>query len=432
MKIFLRLSVLFVFTFLCSCNQSTNENVKEKCEFATPEEVGMIADSLSNIESMVERFVKAGKYPGAVTLIAKNGKIIYESEVGWSDSLRTEPYRKDHLFRMASMTKPLVSVAAMQLIEQGKLNLDDPVGKYIPSFNETEVLTDFNPADSTFTSKPSKSVPTVRQLLTHTAGVPYGFMNPPVFGAYLAKHDVPDLATYLPMTIEEVTNKLGDLPLAHEPGEKWMYGLNTDVLGRVVEVASGEKLDDYIQKNITDPLGIDRLKFYFDPSEKSNLTKAYIPRKDGSNLQLDQMGAMYIADYPTDGSKTYLSGGSGMTGTARDYFLFCQAMLNNGELKGVRILQEKTAKSMHVNQIDTLSYPWGDFKFGFGFDVAKNHPYRTDGAYSWSGAFSTMFWIDPTHDLIVIQLRQVLSSPFNQEINRALEKIVYSSIKKVD
>lgn len=427
---FTRFSILCLFFTLTACNQQNKEVVKEKFQFASPEEVGMIADSLATIEKMVETFVKAGKYPGAVTLIAKDGKIIYESEVGWSDSLKTEPYRKDHLFRMASMTKPLVSVAAMQLIEQGKLNLDDPVGKYIPSFNETEVLTGFNPADSTFTSNPSKSIPTIRQLLTHTAGVPYGFMKPPVFGAYLAKNNVPDLATYLPMTIEETANKLGDLPLGHEPGEKWMYGLNTDVLGRVVEVASGEQLDDYIQKNITDALQIDRLKFYFNTSEKTNLTKVYVPIKDGSNKQVSKMGNMYIADYPTDGAKTYLSGGSGMTGTARDYFLFCQAMLNDGELNGTRILQAKTAQSMHENQIDTIRYPWGDFKFGFGFDVAKNHPFRTDGSYSWSGAFSTMFWIDPTNDLIVIQLRQVLSSPFNQEINGQLEKIVYNSFKK--
>jgi CubicO group peptidase (beta-lactamase class C family) len=430
MKLFNQLSILCLLAVFTACNQPGKKVLKEKFQFANPEEVGMIADSLSAIESMVTKFVNEGKYPGAVTLIAKDGKIIYESAIGFSDSLKTEPYRKDHLFRMASMTKPLVSVAAMQLIEQGKLNLDDPVGKYIPSFNETEVLTGFNKADSTFTSKPTKSIPTIRQLLTHTAGVPYGFMNPPVFGAYLAKNNVPDLATYLPMTIQEVTNKLGDLPLGHEPGEKWMYGLNTDVLGRVVEVASGEKLDDYIQKNISDPLQIERLKFYFDPSEKSNLVKVFIPRKDGTNYQVDGMGEMYIADYPTDGAQTYLSGGSGMTGTARDYFLFCQAMLNDGELNGTRILQAKTAQSMHENQIDTISYPWGDFKFGFGFDVAKNHPFRTDGSYSWSGAFSTMFWIDPTNDLIVIQLRQVLSSPFNQEINGQLEKIVYNSFKK--
>lgn len=201
-----------ILIFLNSC--SSKETSFQKYKFEKPENVGMISDSLAKIETMVKNFVKAKKYPGAVTLIAKNGRIIYESEVGFSDSLKTEPYRKNHLFRMASMTKPIVSVAAMQLIEQGKLALDDSVGKYIPSFEKTEVLTGFNPADSTWTSKPSKTTPTIRQLLTHTAGVPYGFVNPPMYGAILAKNNIPDLSTYLPMTIEETVSKMGDLPLA--------------------------------------------------------------------------------------------------------------------------------------------------------------------------------------------------------------------------
>ncbi len=422
------LSLIGLLLMLLSCKPEITSF--QKFEFVAPEKVGMISDSLAKIDQMVNAFVKAKKYPGAVTLIAKEGKIIYESEVGFSDSLKTEPYRKDHLFRMASMTKPIVSVAAMQLIEKGKLSLDDKVGKYIPSFKSTEILTGFNTEDSTWTSKPTKTTPTIRQLLTHTAGVPYGFMNPPLNGAILAKNGIPDLSTHLPLTIEETMSKIGDLPLMHEPGEKWMYGLNTDVLGRVVEVASGEKLDDYIRENITKPLKIDFLDFYFDTVQKKNLTKVFVPSPKGKNMQVSDMGVMYIADYPTDGAKKYLSGGSGMTGTARDYFLFCQAMLDNGTLFGNEILKKKTAQEMHKNQIDTISYPWGPAKFGFGFDVADGHPTRPDGTYSWGGAFSTVFWIDPKNELIVIQLRQVLQSAFNQEINAALEKIVYSAIQK--
>ena len=418
------MSIIGLLFLLQSCKPDITSF--QKFEFVAPEKVGMISDSLAKIDQMVNAFVKAKKYPGAVTLIAKEGKIIYESEVGFSDSLKTEPYRKDHLFRMASMTKPIVSVAAMQLIEKGKLSLDDKVGKYIPSFKSTEILTGFNTEDSTWTSKPTKTTPTIRQLLTHTAGVPYGFMNPPLNGAILAKNGIPDLSTHLPLTIEETMSKIGDLPLMHEPGEKWMYGLNTDVLGRVVEVASGEKLDDYIRENITKPLKIDFLDFYFDTVQKKNLTKVFVPSPKGKNMQVSDMGVMYIADYPTDGAKKYLSGGSGMTGTARDYFLFCQAMLDNGTLFGNEILKKKTAQEMHKNQIDTISYPWGPAKFGFGFDVADGHPTRPDGTYSWGGAFSTVFWIDPKNELIVIQLRQVLQSAFNQEINTALEKIVYS------
>ena len=382
-----------LFIVLSSCRTETKTVVaEEKLQFAAPSEVGMIADSLAQIDAMVMDFVEAKKYPGAVTLIAKDGKIIYESEVGWSDSARTEPYRKNHLFRMASMTKPLVSVAAMQLVESGKMNLNDPVGKYIPSFNETEVLTSFNPADTTWTSTPSASIPTVRQLLTQTAGVPYAFMNPEVNGAILAKAGIPDLSTYLPMTTEETMDKIGDIPLMHEPGAQWMYGLNTDVLGRVVEIASGQKLDDYIREHITKPLGIEKLDFYFNDSLTTDLPKVFVPNGEGTITQVDSaMGPWYIPNYPTQGAKTYLSGGSGMTGTARDYFLFCQAMLNDGKLGDARILEAETARSMHKDQIDTLSYPWGPARFGFGFDVADGNPLRPDGAYSWSGALALPF-----------------------------------------
>lgn len=422
-------SIFIAFLVLaCSTRQRQENVIIERFQFAAPEEAGMIADSLAKIETMVMEFVAAKKYPGAVTLVAKNGKIVYESEVGWSDSLRNEPYRKEHLFRMASMTKPLVSVAAMQLVEKGIIRLDDPVGKYIPSFTATEVLTNFNPDDTTWTSAPSGTQPTIRQLLTHTAGVPYGFMNPSVNQAILVKHGIPDLSTYQPWTIEETMEKLGNLPLMHEPGAKWMYGLNTDVLGRVVEVATGLELDDYIRNNITKPIGVDKLDFYFDDSMSVDLTNVFVSNTEGQYMNMPSFKPFYIPNFPVEGAKTYHSGGSGMTGTARNYFLFCQTMLNDGILGEARILKSETAQSMHQDQIDTLSYPWGPARFGFGFDVADGHPYRPDGTYSWSGAFSTVFWIDPVNDLIVIQLRQVLQSPHNGEINARLEKIVYGAL----
>ncbi|MFD2587860.1 serine hydrolase domain-containing protein [Croceitalea marina] len=425
------LALLTLF-LISSCRTEKKEIVEiEKFQFATPSEVGMSLDSLAKIDTMVMKFVETKKYPGAVTLIAKNGKIIYESEVGWTDSTRTEPYRKDHLFRMASMTKPVVSVATMQLVEAGKLNLDDPIGKYIPSFMETETLTDFNEVDTTWTTTATATIPTVRQLLTQTAGVPYGFMNPKVNGAILAKYGIPDLSTHLPITIAETASKLGDLPLMHEPGEKWMYGLNTDVLGRVVEVASGMKLDDYIREYITKPIGADRFDFYFNDSLTKKLAKVHLTKADGTIvLAPENMGPFYIPNYPTQGAKTYLSGGSGMTGTARDYFLFCQAMLNDGKLGDAQLLKPETAQAMHKSQIDTLSFPWGTGSFGYGFHVAKGETSRPDGTYSWGGAFSTTFWIDPTNQLIVIQLRQVLQSPYNPEIDGKLEEIVYSALSE--
>ena len=224
------------------------------------------------------------------------------------------------------------------------------------------------------------------------------------------------------MTIEQTASKLGDLPLIHEPGAQWMYGLNTDVLGRVVEVASGQPLDAYIREHITQPLGIERLDFYFPDSLTTQLTVPYITGSDGKVSPIPDMGPFYDVNYPTTGAKTYMSGGSGMTGTARDYYLFCQAMLNDGSLGDSQILKPETAQLMHQNQLDTITYPWGTGGFGYGFHVASGESDTPKDVYSWGGAFSTTFWIDPNNELIVIQLRQVLSSPYNQEIDARLCK----------
>lgn len=420
------LLLLFLFA-LASCQSEKAVEPPPKFQFAKPEDVGMRSDSLAKIDELVMSYVDAKKFSGAVTLIAKGGKIIYESEVGWSDSLKLNNYTTSSIFRMASMTKPLTSVAAMQLVEDGKLSLDDPVSKFIPSFGSPEVLTQFNPEDTTWESRPANREATVRHLLTQTAGVPYGFMNPSINGAILAKNDIPDLATHRDVTLEEKMNDLGGLPLIHDPGERWMYGLNTDVLGRVVEVASGQTLGEYIKENVTSPIGIENLDFFLDKTQAGNLVDVYIANADGEIQYLKPQEPTFHPDYPSYGAKKYFSGGSGMSGTARDYFLFCQAMLNDGKLGEAILLEPGTAQAMHTNQIDTLSYPWGDFGFGYGFDVAQNHPVKPDGTYSWGGAFSTTFWIDPTNDLVAIMLRQVLFSPDGNKLNAEFEKIVYDS-----
>ncbi|MFY0690067.1 MAG: beta-lactamase family protein [Cyclobacteriaceae bacterium] len=417
-----------------SCKTEKKETF-EKFQFALPEEVGMSSDSLANIESMVMEFVETKKFPGAVTLIAKDGKIIYESEIGWADSAQTVPYRKNHLFRMASMTKPVVSVAAMQLIEAGKIKLNDPVSKYIPSFDSMEIITDFNHEDTTWKEIPSKIQPTINHLLNHTSGIPYAFENHGE--AIYVKYDIPAFNTYRNWTIANTMSLLGTLPLAHEPGEKWTYGLSTDVLGRVIEVASGMELDNYVRENITLPIGANTLDFYFnDSNATANLTPLFIADyKTSSEGQFVPFRLpdhpLYDVNYPVSGSKTYFSGGTGMTGTARDYFLFCQVMLNDGKLGHSRILKPETAQIMHQNQIDTISYPWGPHVFGYGFSVAtSDHPNTPIGTYGWGGTYSTDFWIDPKNRLIVIQLRQVAFSGNKDDITSRLEKIVYSAFVK--
>ena len=425
--------ILAIASVLAISCKTDKEETFGKFQFATPEQVGMNMDSLAKIESMVKEYIEAKKFPGAVTLIAKNGKIIYESEVGLADFAQSVPYRKNHLFRMASMTKPVVSVAAMQLIEAGKIKLDDPVSNYIPSYDSMEIITGFNPKDTTWTSVPTKTQPTVHQLLTHTSGLTYGFEDHG--DAIFMKHKIPALNTYHDWTLQNKMNRFGNLPLVHEPGKKWTYGLSTDVLGRVIEVASRMELDDYIRENITKPIGATTFDFYFsDSSATANLTPLF-----SANYVTDTLGQfvplkmgdhpLYIPDYPIAGAQTYFSGGSGMTGTARDYYLFCQTMLNDGILGETRILKPETAQLMHQDQIDTISYPWDHARFGFGFDIATaDHPNKPEGTYSWGGAFSTTFWIDPVNELIVIQLRQVAFSGHNDKINTRLEKVVYSAL----
>lgn len=334
MRILLLPAIIFVTFFSCK-PQATEKDVvvgekTYELEFSTPEEAGFNPDSLKKIDDIIRSYVDSKRFPGAVALVAKGGKIIYETEVGWSDSMQTEPYRKDHIFRMASMTKPFTSVAAMKLYEEGKLDLDDPVSKYIPEFANPMVLTSFNDSDTTWESRPANNEPTIRNLLNHTAGIPYAFINPPLFGAILAKHDVPDLTTYLDVTIAEKAAVLGALPLAHDPGEQWMYGLNTDVLGRVVEVASGMSLADYIDKTITDPLGIQDMDFFLNTEQGERLVDVYVARPDSVITYLRQYPSVpwMHPDYPVYGAKKYYSGGSGMSGTARDYFVFSQILTN--------------------------------------------------------------------------------------------------------
>ncbi len=402
------------------------ENRTEELQYSTPEEVGMSMDSLKAIETLVRSYIDEKKFPGAVTLIAKNGKIVYESEVGWNDSLKTTSYRKDDIFRLASMTKPIVSVAAMQLVEKGKLNLNDPISKYIPEFKNIEVLDKLNPEDSTWTTISANREPNIHHLLTHTAGIPYGFVNPPVHGALLAKIEVPELTSIADLTIEEISTRLASIPLVHQPGERWMYGLNTDVLGRLVEVASGQNLSQYVNENILDPLGMHSTDFFLEDSLSGRLVEVYQNNDSGQFTYMKPNPPFYHPDYPIYGAKKHYSGGSGLSGTARDYFKFCQALLNNGAYNGVRILDAAAVQLMVSNQIDSLSV--GDGKFGYGFYIANDHLYMADGSFSWGGAFSTTFWVDPINKLVVVQLRQVFFSPYSNKIDDELKEIVYGAL----
>lgn len=437
MKSSLILPFIIITLIFYSCKNEKREINFEKLKFSLPEEVGMNSDSLAKIESLVLEFAKADKFPGAVTLIAKNGRIIYESEVGWSDSAKAKPYKKDNLFRLASMTKPITCVATMQLVEKGLIKLNDPVSKYIPAFKETGVLNSFNNIDTTWTVKQPKNPITIHHLLTHTSGIPYfwsptsySFGPPNYMGIFKKLGDIPAITpSDTTRNLTESINKVAKIPLAFEPGEKYEYGLNMDVLGRVVEIVSGMELDDYIRENISNPLGIKKLDFFFSDSLDQDLVPLFWADANGK-MEPALPNPAFNLNYPIQSAQKYHAGGTGMSGTARDYYLFCKAMLNDGKLGKTKILKSETAQMMHQNQIDTITYPWSSNKIGYGFEITNNHPIKPNGVYSWGGAFGTAFWIDPKNDLIVIQLRQTGGSiPAIDEMNKSLERIVYSALK---
>ena len=420
-------SVFIIILFILSgCGSKESSWIS----FTKPGKAGFSADSLKKIDLLIQKEIAEGKIPGAAALVAKDGKIFYQVAYGYQDIENKTPLDPDKLFRMASMTKPITSVAIMQLYEKGKLNLNDPVSKYISSFSNPKVLVSFSRKDTTWTSRPASREITIHDLLTHTSGIQYGFVDT-IFSAIYAKNGIPDLAVPIDLTIETSMNALGTLPLAHDPGTKFTYGLNTDVLGRVVEVASGMTLADYFRDNITGPLKMNDTKFFFDEVLSERLTSAYTMNlKDTSLVKITSMG-IFTGDYPVRGARKYFSGGSGLTSTLKDYFVFCQAVLNGGEYNGVRILKDSTVALMVSDHLGDLRWA-SNSTFGYGLRI--NSERNAVGAIGpvfdlgWGGAFSTWFTINPAENVIEILATQVLFNPFGDEFNHEFDLAVKRSL----
>ncbi|MBE0676826.1 MAG: beta-lactamase family protein [Bacteroidales bacterium] len=430
-----RILNLFLFAIaiiLTSCaGNKLNEN--EWVKYAPASESGLSIDSLKSIDRFITEMTEAGKIPGAAVLIARNGKIVYHTALGYRDAEDSLPLDTNNIFRIASMTKPIVSAAIMQLYEQGKLNLNDPVSKYIPSFANPTVLETYNPDDTTWTSRPAEREITIHHLLTHTSGIGYGFSSRRLSAIY-SKYNVPDLANPYDITIESVTERLGYLPLVFDPGTRYMYGLNIDVLGRIVEVASGLTLGEYIENNITAPLKMNDTRFFFNEDISGRLTTVYtVNPQTGRIVSSKEAGQSGVVDYPDKGAKKYFSGGSGLCSTPRDYFIFSQAIMNGGVYNDVRILKEETVALMQSNQLDSLQ--WSDYStFGYGFSVDRRR--NDDGTageitgLGWAGAFNTWFTINPADSIVAIIMSQVLFNPYEQELVSKFRNAVNSSVVK--
>jgi CubicO group peptidase (beta-lactamase class C family) len=371
---------------------------------------------LAVLKERMRGAVERKEVGGAVGLLIRDGKVVYLDAVGSRDE--GVPMTADTIFRIASMTKPVTSVAAMMLVEDGKISLDDPVSKYIPEFKDPKVLVAGTAEKGSPETKPAASEITVRQLLNHTSGLTYRFFGGELGNLY-AKAGVCDGLSEAEGTNEDNTRKIASQPLAFSPGTSWNYSLSTDVLGRVIEVASGRSLDAFFRERIFGPLKMVDTGFVVPPEKKARLAALFEAGPDktahrASDEAKTQGTLVYSASYPYSGPRTLFSGGAGLTSTATDYARFLRMLLNNGELDGARILKPETVRAMTTNQIGdipmTLGQVHGD-RFGYGFGVAASGNVGTSpGSYSWGGFFHTYFWVDPEKKLVGVFMTQLFPS----------------------
>jgi len=379
---------------------------------AKPEDVGMSSERLARIRTAMQRYVDKGLVPGVVTMVARQGKVVHFDAVGYRDAESKAPMTTDTIFRIASMTKPIASVALMMLYEEGHFLLNDPIAKFLPEFKEMKVAQVASNEERTGT--PYKLVPaarpiTFKHVLTHTAGFAnsYRGITLPEFNKTFQQGRKPN------ETIGDAVKRLATLPLNFHPGDAWEYGNATDVVGRLVEVISGMTLDEYLQKRIFAPLKMTDTHFYLPQSKLDRFAAVYQPdEKNGNRIKL--------LEAPTAESRyvkephVYFSGAGGLVSTANDYLRFHQMMLGGGELDGVRILGRKTVELMTTNHIGNLPV-WltgPGYGFGLGYRVMKDVGQAaipsSVGEYGWGGAFCTYFWVDPQEDMIGIMMTQVI------------------------
>ena len=404
----------------------------EGCE-ASPESVGMSSRKLANLYHLLDGYVQDRKMPGIICMVARDGKLVYQSRHGNMDDEAGKPMQLDAIFRLYSMTKPIASVALMQLYEEGKFQLDDPTAKFIPEFENLKVLDKGGDADNYTVSVPGR-VMTVRDLLMHTSGLISATPDLPV-GKLYHRSDL-----YEGGTLASMVKVLGGLPLHCDPGSEWNYGISTDIVGYLVEVISGKPFDQYLQENIFDPLNMTDTGFHVDPSKVDRLTACYrLGTNADKHYELQDAPAASRFLEP----KTYFSGAGGLVSTAQDYLQFCKMLTGGGELDGERIIGSRTLMYMASNHLpdnrDLAAMGQPQFAettmegIGFGLGVAvlldptAAQVIGTPGEFYWGGMASTAFFVSPEEEMAVIFLTQLIPSG-SHPIRRQLRSAVYGSI----
>jgi len=400
---------------------------------------GFSPEKLQRIPAFLKDAVEKKQIPGASVLIARNGKVVYVTSVGMQDAEANVPLTSATIHRIASMSKPITSVAAMILIEEGKLNPNDLLSKFVPEFKEMKVLVP-NKDGSSFEIVKAKSDITIHHLLAHTSGITYGLINKPFVSKMYHDAGVCDGIAEAQGSLGDNVRKIAKLPLVCQPGEAWEYGLNTDVLGYVIEVVSGKSLEEFCRERLFGPLKMNDTTYAVPKEKQSKLAALYSLGADKKisrvgNTPITAGNFVYSATYPTREGSPYCSGGGGLVSTLGDYFRFCQMMLNRGELDGVRVLKPETVDRMTQNQIGDLQIMFpgaGAFGYGFGVLTEKAKEQVKDpagvGTYMWAGAFGTWFWIDPKNQLIGVFMTQV--SPPDFVLPTGFKKLTYEAMSE--
>ena len=414
-------SKLYIFLVLLVIGCTNSENSRIDLE------------RLKVVEELLTDDINNNKIPGAVVLVGNEKGIVYQKAFGVKNPLTNEKYATDDIFRIASMTKAITSVAVLKLWEDGRINLDDPIEKYIPEFKDTEILETFNEKDSSYTSKPSNKKITIRQLLTHTSGIGYDFIdgNPSIKAIFhkkkqsFMKNGVMCFCDE-DITIGEAIRNLADVPLHHEPGEKFTYSMGLDVLGYMIEIVSGKKLDVFYREEIFDPLDMNDTYFYLPDSKKERLVPVQTKKDDNWVIFEDDR---FNENYPIEGERKFFAGGCGLSSTVEDYYKFLSVFINNGKYKGKSFIGKQTNDLLFQNQLPDT--------FGFGIGLAfgivlekdlKNGGTGTAGTLLGGGYWNTGCFTDPNDKVIGIIFKQTQNIPDNS--SNLFKRAVVSSVVK--
>lgn len=431
----LRLLLASILLLLAACSEQQAPDTSQQ-EQSQPDHQAL----QEAVSAVMEQEIAAKRIAGGTALITIDGERVVADAWGWNNKEAGEPMAFSDLFRIASMTKIITTTALLQLHEQGLVGLNDPVKQYIPEFADPQVLTEMDPETGDYQTRPASRDITIHDLLTHTSGIAYPFTDETLARLY-NEANIQGLGTTEPLKLEDTIVRLADLPLKHDPGEAFTYGYNLDVIGRVVEVVSGQSLADYFQEYIFKPLGLEDIGFYL-PGREEDLTRLYtIPEKTLKPYPVDNDNGIH-PDFPVKGAMTHYAGGGGLTSSTEDYHRFLTMLHQGGSLDGAQILKPESVKLMKTNQIGELDLNGSKFSYGLRITTPESvegqgehqraegqDPHlRPVGSLSWGGIFQSTYWIDPKNDMIVVLMTQVLPSPYQAEFYETFERAIYENL----